>query len=161
EELDSLLQSSVREHLTADVPLGLWISGGLDSSTILHYAAQARATRLKTFSVTFRGRSCDESSYISEISRRYGTEHFELDLNDGMELRAAIQKLVYHSDEPCADAGALPVWFLSQMSRQHVTVALSGDGADELFGGYQTYLADRYSRWSRRAPEGVLKAGLA
>src|SRR5206468_2719322 len=106
DELDSLMRRSVREHLIADVPLGVWVSGGLDSSTILHYAAQAGAARLKTFSVTFRGRSCDESSYISEISKHYGTEHFEFDLNDDIDLPAAIEKLVYHSDEPCADAGA-------------------------------------------------------
>ena len=161
EELDHLLRASVREHLISDVPLGVWASGGIDSSTILHYASEAAGGRLKTFSVTFRGRSFDESRYIAEVAKQYDTDHLEFDLNDGVDLAGAIEKLTYYSDEPCADAGALPVWFLSEMSRRHVTVALSGEGADELFGGYQTYLADRYSNWLRRLPEGLRRAGLA
>ena len=72
----------------------------------------------------------------------------------------AIHQMAYYSDEPSADAGALPVWFLSQMTAKHVTVALSGEGADEIFGGYQTYLADRYASWARRVPNFVLRAGL-
>ena len=152
EELDSLLAASVREHLIADVPLGIWASGGLDSSTVLHYAAQAAGRRLKTFSVSFAGRKFDESRYFREIAARYGTDHHEFDLNPTVELADAIEEIVYYSDEPSADAGALPVWFLSKMSREHVTVALSGEGADELFGGYNTYLADRYAVWLRRTP---------
>jgi asparagine synthase (glutamine-hydrolysing) len=161
EELDHLLRASVREHLISDVPLGVWASGGLDSSTVVHYASEAARARLKTFSVTFRGRSFDESPWIADIARQYGTDHFEFDLNESVDLCGAIERLAYYSDEPCADAGALPVWFLSEMSRKHVTVALSGEGADELFGGYETYLADRYSSWLRPLPVGFRKAGLA
>ncbi len=154
EELDGLLQDSVREHLVADVPLGVWASGGLDSSAILHYAAAQTAGRLKTFSVSFQGRSFDESQYFREIAQVYGTDHHEFDLNPDVELQSAIEDFAYYSDEPSADAGALPVWFLSRMSRRHVTVALSGEGADELFGGYLTYQADRlarpFRRWCRR-----------
>lgn len=150
EELDALLRDSVREHLVSDVPLGVWSSGGLDSSTIVHYAASER--QLNTFSVSFRGRSFDESPWFREIARRYGTAHHEFDLNPDVELRDAIEQLPYFSDEPSADAGAVPVWFLSKMSRQHVTVALSGEGADELFGGYNTYLADRYAHYLRLLP---------
>ncbi len=160
EELDSLLASSVREHLVADVPLGIWASGGLDSSTILHYAAQAAGRRLKTFSVSFAGRKFDESRYFREIAARYGTDHHEFDLNPTVELADAIEEIVYYSDEPSADAGALPVWFLSKMSRRHVTVALSGEGADELFGGYHTYLADHYAAWLRRTPAAARKLAL-
>ncbi|MBZ5724864.1 MAG: asparagine synthase (glutamine-hydrolyzing) [Acidobacteriia bacterium] len=155
EELDWLLRDSVREHLAADVPLGVWASGGLDSSTILHYAAMAGAGRLKTFSVSFAGRSFDESRYFREIARLYGTEHHEFDLNPDVELQSAIEDFAYYSDEPSADAGALPVWYLSRMSRRHVTVALSGEGADELFGGYVTYLADRLARPFRLVPGGL------
>jgi asparagine synthase (glutamine-hydrolysing) len=151
-ELDQLLRESVREHLVSDVPLGVWASGGLDSSTILHYAAEASGTRLKTFSVSFAGRSFDESQYFREISRVYGTDHYEFDLNPESELQSAIEDFAFYSDEPSADAGALPVWFLSRMSRRHVTVALSGEGADELFGGYLTYQADRMARPFRRIP---------
>jgi asparagine synthase (glutamine-hydrolysing) len=156
EELDWLLHDAVREHLIADVPLGVWASGGLDSSAILHYAAAQTAGKLKTFSVSFQGRSFDESSYFREIARNYGTDHHEFDLNPEVELQGAIEDFAYYSDEPSADAGALPVWFLSRMSRRHVTVALSGEGADELFGGYLTHQADRLVRPFRRlAPAGL------
>ena len=151
-ELDQLLRASIREHLVSDVPLGVWASGGLDSSTILHYAASETSGRLKTFSVSFAGRSFDESPYFREIARIYGTDHHEFDLNPDQELESAIAEFAYYSDEPSADAGALPVWYLSRMSRRHVTVALSGEGADELFGGYLTYLADRLVRPLRLVP---------
>jgi asparagine synthase (glutamine-hydrolysing) len=151
-DLDQLLRDAVREQLVADVPLGVWASGGLDSSTILHYAAEESGTRLKTFSVSFAGRSFDESKYFREVSRIYGTDHHEFDLNPESELQSAIEDFAFYSDEPSADAGALPVWFLSRMSRRHVTVALSGEGADELFGGYLTYQADRVARPFRRIP---------
>jgi asparagine synthase (glutamine-hydrolysing) len=162
-ELDSLIRSSIREHLVSDVPLGVWASGGLDSSTILHYAASETSGRLKTFSVSFAGRSFDESRYFREVARIYGADHHEFDLNPDCELADAVRDFSYYSDEPSADAGALPVWFLSQMSRRHVTVALSGEGADELFGGYLTYQADRFARPLRRAPAGLrrfLRRGL-
>ena len=145
EELDSLLRESVRDHLISDVPLGIWLSGGVDSSTILHYTRELCASRVKTFSISFAGRSFDETSYIRDIAARYDTEHHELDVSPSLDLPAAIEEMAYYSDEPFADAGALPVWFLSALSRKHVTVALSGEGADELFGGYITYAADRYA----------------
>ncbi len=145
EELDNLLRESVRDHLIADVPLGIWLSGGIDSSTILHYTRELCGSRVKTFSISFAGRSFDETSYIRDIAARYDTEHHELDVSPSLDLPAAIEELAYYSDEPFADAGALPVWFLSALSRKHVTVALSGEGADELFGGYITYAADRYA----------------
>ena len=86
EELDALLRDSVREHLVSDVPLGVWASGGLDSSAVLHYAAQETAERLKTFSVSFAGRSFDETPYFREIAKIYGTDHHEFDLNPEVEL---------------------------------------------------------------------------
>jgi asparagine synthase (glutamine-hydrolysing) len=159
EELDELLRSAVHEQLAADVPLGVWSSGGLDSSTVLHYASEKASGRLKTFSVSFQGREFDESRYFREVARAYGTDHYEFDLNPDADLASVIEEIPYYSDEPSADAGALPVWFLSKMSRRYVTVALSGDGADELFGGYKTYLADRYSQRLRRLPSGVLRFG--
>ena len=160
EELDSLLTESVREHLVSDVPLGVWSSGGLDSSTILHYAAQAAPGRMKTFSVSFQGRSFDESRYFREVAQRYGTDHHEFDLNPEIGLEDAIEELVYYSDEPSADAGALPVWYLSKMCREHVTVALSGEGADEVFGGYVTYQADRLATYLRLIPAAARRAAL-
>ena len=160
EELDSLLQSSVSEHLLSDVPLGVWLSGGLDSSTILHYASQASSSKIKTFSISFRGRSFDESSYIGKMVEKYDTEHEELDLNPtDQDLEGAIQEFAYYSDEPSADAGALPLWFLAKLSRTQTEVALSGEGADELFGGYLTYRASRIAANMRRLPSAALRLG--
>ncbi len=161
EELDALLTDAVREHLISDVPLGVWASGGLDSSTILHYAAQSSSSQLKTFSVSFQGRSFDESRYFRQVAQTFSTDHHEFDLNPQVELAAAVEELSHYSDEPSADAGALPVWFLSRLSRKHVTVALSGEGADELFGGYNTYVADDYVRRLRVVPAPLRRAALA
>lgn len=157
DRLDGLLESSVREHLVSDVPLGLWLSGGLDSSTILHYAAQASSRPINTFSVTFRGRSFDESAWVRTLASRYSTRHEELDLSPTLDLREAIEDFADYADEPNADAGALPVWFLSKMTRRTVTVALSGEGADELFGGYITYRAGELARRMRLLPAPVLR----
>jgi asparagine synthase (glutamine-hydrolysing) len=133
----------------------------LDSSTILHYAATESGARLKTFSVSFAGRSFDESRYFREMARLYGTEHHELDLNPELDLAAVIEDFAYYSDEPSADAGALPVWYLARMTREHVTVALSGEGADELLGGYLTYLADRVAKPLRLVPTNAKRLVLA
>ncbi|MFZ3216033.1 MAG: asparagine synthase (glutamine-hydrolyzing) [Candidatus Acidiferrales bacterium] len=160
EQLDSLLQQSTREHLLSDVPLGVWLSGGVDSSTILHYAAQASTSRLKTFSISFRGRSFDESAYIRQVVDHYQTEHEELDLTPEADLAGAIQEFAYYSDEPTADAGALPVWFLSKMCKRSTTVALSGEGADELFGGYLTYRANALAQRSRHLPSSVARLAI-
>jgi asparagine synthase (glutamine-hydrolysing) len=159
-ELDRLLRESVREHLVSDVPLGIWASGGVDSSAVLHYASEQSSSRLKTFSVSFRGRSFDESRYFRPLAERYQTDHHEFDLSPSESLADAVQDIAYYSDEPGADAGALPVWFLSRMSRAQVTVALSGEGADEVFGGYTTYLADRYARVLRSLPRGARRLAL-
>jgi asparagine synthase (glutamine-hydrolysing) len=144
--------------MVADVPLGLWVSGGLDSSTILHYASQATSARLKTFSLSFPGRSFDESRYFRSVASQYGTEHHEFEVDPTLNLASNIEDLIYYSDEPSADAGALPIWFLSALTRKHVTVALSGEGGDELFGGYQTYLADKYASTYRLVPRGGRRA---
>ncbi len=161
EELNALLSDSIREHMLSDVPLGVWLSGGIDSTTILHYAAQASSSRLKSFSISFTGRSFDESSYIRTAVKEYGTDHDEMDLSPNVDLRAAIEEFAYYSDEPSADAGALPVWFLSKLCKKKTTVALSGEGADELFGGYLTYRADRISRVLRSFPRPALALGNA
>ncbi len=161
EELDSLLQQSVREHLVSDVPLGVWLSGGIDSSTILHYAANASSSRLKTFSISFRGRSFDETRYVERAAELYGTDHEQLDLNPEQDLQGAIEEFAYYSDEPSADAGALPVWFLSKLCKTRTTVALSGEGADELFAGYLTYPANRIARYLRMLPSGSLRLALS
>jgi asparagine synthase (glutamine-hydrolysing) len=160
-ELDRLLRQSVEEHLLADVPLGVWLSGGIDSSTLLHYAATAAGRRLKTFSISFRGRSFDETTYIRQAAEQYGTDHQELDLNPEADLAGAIEQLPYYGDEPGADGGSLPVWFLSALTKKSVTVALSGEGADELFGGYLTYRANELARRLRVLPDFALRLAVS
>jgi asparagine synthase (glutamine-hydrolysing) len=161
EELDNLLRQSIREHLISDVPLGMWLSGGIDSSTILHYAATESRAPLKTFSISFQGRSFDETTYIREVAQLYQTDHQELDLNPEIDLRGAIEEFACYSDEPSADAGALPVWFLSKLSKTKTTVSLSGEGADELFGGYLTHRANRLAALARRLPRKALQLAIA
>ncbi len=161
EELDHLLRESLREHLVSDVPLGVWLSGGIDSSTILHYAAQASSVPLKTLSISFRGRSFDESRYIQQVAQQYGTDHEQFDLNPTENLVGAIEQFAYYSDEPTADAGALPLWFLSKMSKTKVTVTLSGEGGDEVFGGYLTYPANQWAHLARKFPRRAVELSLA
>ena len=151
----------MREHLQSDVPLGVWLSGGLDSSSLVHYASGASSSRLKTFSITFRGRTFDETRYARQVAERYGTDHTELDLNPGQDLLSAIDELAYYCDEPNADSGALPVWFLSRLTKAAATVALSGEGADELFGGYLMQRASLLAHYFRGLPRPVLRALLA
>jgi asparagine synthase (glutamine-hydrolysing) len=158
ERLDVLLRDSVREHLLSDVPLGVWLSGGIDSSTILHYAAEASRLPLRTFSITFEGRTFDESAYIRQVAQAYGTQHEQLDLTADLASADLLEDFVHYSDDPNGDAGALPVWYLSKLTRQSATVALSGEGADELFGGYLTHRADILAKRFRRAPGVLVRA---
>ncbi len=160
EQLGGLLQQSVSDHLISDVPLGIWLSGGVDSSTILHYASAASSSRLKTFSISFQGRSFDETAYIREAAAHYGTDHQEFDLNGGADLQDAIEEFSQYSDQPNADAGALPVWYLSKLTKRNATVVLSGEGADELFGGYLTHRANILSDYVRHVPPGFLRVAL-
>jgi asparagine synthase (glutamine-hydrolysing) len=154
-QLNQLLSTSMRQHLISDVPLGILLSGGIDSSTIVHYAASHSSTRLKTFSVSFRGRSFDEARYFRQVATQYGTEHHEFDLSRDLNLIDTISQFAQYADEPCGDSSSLPVWYLSKLCRQWVTVTLSGEGADELFAGYVTYQANRLAKWARLIPGGL------
>jgi asparagine synthase (glutamine-hydrolysing) len=138
DELDALLARTVKEQLVADVPVGAFLSGGIDSSLIVHYIAQAGARPLLTFSVRFPDAGFDESPAALEVSSRYGTEHHVLEAPriGPAELRGALDAL----DQPLADPAYVPTFELSRLTRRHVTVALSGDGGDELFGGYARFL---------------------
>jgi asparagine synthase (glutamine-hydrolysing) len=161
EQLDHLLRRSLREHLISDVPLGVLLSGGIDSSTIVHYAAQESSGPLKTFSVSFAGRSFDETRYFRAVAELYSTEHHEFDVSPDLDLEETIRQFSSYADEPCGDSSSLPVWYLSKLCRRHVTVTLSGEGADELFGGYLTYQADRLARLAQMAPAWLRRAALA
>ncbi len=115
EERNLLLQQSVSEHLVSSVPVGLWLRGGIDSSILLRYVAARSSAPIKTFSISFAGRGCDESRYIRQIAGRCRTEHSEYDLNPDSNLRDTIEEFAYYSDEPSAEAGALPIWYLSKL----------------------------------------------
>jgi len=138
EELDALLRRTIEAQLVSDVPLGAFLSGGIDSSLIVHYMAEAQAKPPLTFSVRFAEEGYDESDAALAVARRYGTEHHVLDAPriGAAELERALAAL----DQPLADPAYVPTYELAQLTRRHVTVALSGDGGDELFGGYDRFL---------------------
>jgi asparagine synthase (glutamine-hydrolysing) len=139
-ELLDRLRDSVRAHLVSDVPVGVLLSGGVDSSALAALAAQESSERVSTFSIGFEEQSFDELSRARLIAERYGTDHHELVLRpDAVEL---LPEIVDAFDEPFADSSALPTYLVSKLASEHVKVALSGEGADELFGGYYTYVAD-------------------
>ena len=140
EELRNRLRDSIRAHLVADVPVGVLLSGGVDSSAITALAAEATGPGLQTFSVGFRERSFDELEMARTIAARYRTDHHEVVLQpQGAEL---LEDVVRAFDEPFGDSSALPTYLVARLAASHVKVALSGEGADELFGGYYTYVAD-------------------
>jgi len=140
ERFESLLMDSVRGQLLADVPLGSFLSGGVDSSLITSMMQRASSTRVRSFSIGFAEAEFDESVQARAVADHVGTDHTELHVtaSDALELIPTIPD-VY--DEPFADASQIPTLLLAQLTRRHVTVALSGDGGDELFGGYTRYLA--------------------
>lgn len=160
EKLDHLLGESIREQRISDAPLGVWLSGGLDSTTILDYAARQSSTPVKTFSVAFETSCCDESKHFRQAAQFYGTHHEDIVLRPTSDVISAISEFAEYSDEPGADAGAMPVWFLSKLSRRTVTVALSGEGSDEIFGGYLTYKANRYAELLRKMPRNLRESAL-
>ncbi len=134
---EELLENSVKRHLISDVPVGLLLSGGIDSSLITAMAARS-GQPLQTFSIIFPGQADrDESEYARAVAGHFGTEHVELEMA-GMDSDVLL-KLAHHFDDPIADHAIVPTYLLSKAIRQHVTVALSGDGGDELFGGYPHY----------------------
>jgi len=158
EELRALLDEAVRVRLVADVPLGAFLSGGIDSSTVVGLMARHSSRPVKTFSIGFREDSFDELSYARLAARHFSTEHHEFVVTP--EVCHLVDDLVRHFDEPFADSSALPTYVVSKMAREHVTVALSGDGGDELFAGYTRYGVDRrrekFARLPRLVRSGVM-----
>jgi len=140
-----LLRHSVKRRLISDVPLGIFLSGGIDSSAIAAFAQKEAPGKVKTFSIGFEDPSFDESKYASMVSRFLGTEHFEQRMTP-KDLLDIVPNLPDILDEPMADASILPTYLLSKFTRQYVKVALGGDGGDELFAGYPTYLAHKFAR---------------
>ncbi|HSI98472.1 MAG TPA: asparagine synthase (glutamine-hydrolyzing) [Gaiellaceae bacterium] len=148
EELRARLRDSVRAHLVADVPVGVLLSGGIDSCTLAALAATQSGERIKTFSIGFEERAFSELDRARLVAERYGTDHHELIVRpDAVELLPVLAETF---DEPFADSSALPTYLVSQLAASEVKVAFSGEGGDELFGGYNTYLADAMAPWAGR-----------
>ena len=145
DELYDLLKESVKLRLVSDVPLGAFLSGGIDSSAVVGLMRELGASPLRTFSIGFKDQTYNELAHARRIAALFQTEHEELILEPkALELT---EKLVRHLDEPLGDFSIFPTYLVSEMARKHVTVALSGDGGDELFAGYEHYQAQRMSRW--------------
>jgi asparagine synthase (glutamine-hydrolysing) len=140
-ELRERLRDSVRAHLAGDVPVGVLLSGGVDSGGLAALAAREQGGRLRTFSVGFEEPSFDELDRARLVARRYGTEHRELVVGPGHA--SLLERLAGDADEPRGDATALPYWLVARLAARDVKVVLAGEGGDELFGGYPTYTADR------------------
>ena len=158
DRLETLLADAVRLRMIADVPLGALLSGGVDSSTVVALMKAVNAGPVKTFTVGFDLPGYDESAHAETIARHLGTEHHTLTVTPQQALDV-MPRLPEWYDEPFADSSQIPTYLISAMTRQHVTVALSGDGGDELFAGYSRYqAADRYAGGVHRWPRPLRKA---
>ena len=137
EALERVLADAVRAHMVSDVPLGAFLSGGVDSSAVVGFMARASSRPVQTFSIGFDDPQYDELEHARAVAQHFGTDHHEFVVRP--DALSILDRLVGHFDEPFADSSAIPTWYVSEIARQHVTVVLSGDGGDELFGGYDRY----------------------
>ncbi|MGH9971886.1 MAG: asparagine synthase (glutamine-hydrolyzing) [Pyrinomonadaceae bacterium] len=158
EQLCELLADSVRMRLVSDVPLGVLLSGGVDSSAVAALAVRASSEAVKTFSISFAESSFDESSYARGVAKFLGTDHHEERLSSNLAANL-VGEIGSWMDEPFSDPSLVPTYLLSRFTRKHVTVALGGDGGDELFAGYPMYWGHRLAEIYARIP-GVLKGGV-
>ncbi|MGH7895317.1 MAG: asparagine synthase (glutamine-hydrolyzing) [Candidatus Binatia bacterium] len=159
-ELVRTLRGAVESHLMSDVPLGVFLSGGVDSGTIVALMHELGVAPIRTFTIGFEEKSFSEIDGARAVATRYGTEHHELVVRP--DAIALLPTLVRHFDEPFADSSAIPVYYVSELARRHVTVVLSGEGGDEMLAGYETYRARRiaaaYARLPRFVGSGLVPA---
>ncbi len=155
EELEARLLEATKIRLISDVPLGAFLSGGIDSSTVVALMARASSAPVKTFSIGFTKDDFNEAKWARVVADKFGTEHHEMILEP--DVVGTVEHLTSSLEEPFGDSSMLPTYYVSQMAREHVTVALSGDGGDELFGGYDRYriqaergVFERIPNWARK-----------
>jgi asparagine synthase (glutamine-hydrolysing) len=151
EELEGRLLEATRIRLISDVPLGAFLSGGIDSSTIVALMARASSGPVKTFSIGFTKADFNEAEYARMVARKFGTDHHEMILEP--DVVETVEHLTSSLEEPFGDSSMLPTYYVSQMARQHVTVALSGDGGDEIFAGYDRYRIHANRRFFEHIPD--------
>lgn len=158
EQAESLIQEAVRLRMISDVPLGAFLSGGIDSSLIVAFMAQHSTRPVKTFSIGFEEKAFNELPYARMVAERYHTEHHEFIVKpNALDI---LPKLIWHFDQPFGDSSAIPTFYLSEMTGQHVKVALNGDGGDESFAGYLRYLGYAAARYYRQIPRPLRSAVL-
>jgi asparagine synthase (glutamine-hydrolysing) len=158
-EIRSLLNDSVKKRLISDVPLGVFLSGGADSSIMTALASKNSGSKVKTFNIAFKGKGYyDESPFAKRISKLFATEHHEVEVSPN--LKKDLSSIVDFLDEPFADSSFVPAYYLSKFTRAHVKVALSGTGGDDIFAGYRRYSIDKAIDMLEKAPDFV-KKGLA
>ena len=153
DQLRERLTAAVETRLQSDVPLGAFLSGGIDSSIVVALMRRLTEQPVKTFSIGFAAPEYDETSYAREVAEHLGTDHHEFRVEPN--ALDVLPKLAWHYDEPFGDSSAIPTYYVSRMTREHVTVALTGDGGDELFAGYPRYRAVRIGQWFDRLPRSV------
>ncbi|HTU02058.1 MAG TPA: asparagine synthase (glutamine-hydrolyzing), partial [Candidatus Sulfotelmatobacter sp.] len=158
-ELTDRLKEAVRLRLVSDVPLGAFLSGGIDSSAVVAAMAETTSQPVRTFAVGFEDLAFDERRYARLVAEQFGTAHTELLLRP--DAVALLPRLVWHYDEPFADASAVPSYCISEATRRHVTVALNGDGGDESFAGYPRYVANQRARHADLIPRPLWQAAAA
>lgn len=150
EGLEHHLQKAVSRRMLSDVPLGSFLSGGLDSSAITSFMARSSRGRISSFSIGFDEASYDETPYAKEVADYLKTDHHVKTISP--DINSIVEDLIWYNDEPLGDTSTVPMYYLCEMTRKKVTVALSGDGADENFAGYETYLADLMHSYYKRMP---------
>lgn len=155
--LNEQLKKSIESHMISDVAVGAFLSGGLDSSAVVAFMSGIKKEPFKTFSINFGEKSYSELKYAAVVAKHFKTEHYWETVKPN--IRSALPEIIAHFDEPFADSSMIPLYFLSKLSARYVKVVMTGDGGDELFAGYETYIANTLANFYRKIPAGI-RSGL-